>query len=579
MGRSPIIYSILICILLPLVFTFELWNGTQSRLNVNDNFQNERNRESSPRNCVCGIENVRETQRISGGSAVNPPHRYPWVVALVRRKHNRDDFYCGGALISRHYVLTAAHCFENQTIRNTRVALGAHDSSTSPEPVQISLMLDHPQYRDDSFLYDVGLVKLQTPAQLGPNVNVLCLTDFSDIGQPDQMATVAGWGYHTYPGGEKFRELQEVDLRIHSFDRCSQYIPQIHRTQICAGGRGKSSCMGDSGGPLFLKQDGKWYGVAVFAWNADCGRIPGTYTRITEYLPWIERETRDSPPCIVEKEEETQPYLDSCGIPNEMESERIAGGSKAAPFEFPWMAIIEYSGLFLGSGALISPKFVLTAASLFQDWMLTELYEITVILGKYKINVESEPHEKRFDVRHIYIHTRYNVPTIHNNDLALIRLKKAADIQYRPICLPQPNDQNAANTVLTIAGWGFTRAGSPLSNFLRKADMNVLSYGVCKDKYPEWFTRRMICVRNAEVDACKVKRRKSKHCKIRNQILSSQGDGGAPLMQKHEGKYYLAGVASWNRTQGCQASGDPRVLAAVRKSLTWISNTAELDVA
>ncbi|GFX60072.1 plasma kallikrein [Trichonephila clavipes] len=190
--------------------------------------------------------------------------------------------------------------------------------------------------------------------------------------------------------------------------------------------------------------------------------------------------------------------------------------------------------------------------------MLKDLHEITVILGKYEINAESEQHEKKIAVRDIYIHARYNIPTIHNNDLALIRLKKPAGSQYRPICLPQPNGQYSANTVFTVAGWGFNRSGSPVSSFLRKADMNVLSYGVCKDKYPQWFSRRMICVRNEEVDACKA-------------------DGGAPLMQKHEGRYYLAGVASWNRTQGCQASGDPRVFAVVRKSLTWISDTAELD--
>ncbi|PRD25787.1 UNVERIFIED_CONTAM: Plasminogen [Trichonephila clavipes] len=90
----------------------ELRNGKWSGLNENHTFDNEMNRaSSSSQNCLCGRENVKETKRIVGGSTVNPPHRFPWMVALVRRIYNVDDFYCGGALISPYYVLTAAHCF------------------------------------------------------------------------------------------------------------------------------------------------------------------------------------------------------------------------------------------------------------------------------------------------------------------------------------------------------------------------------------------------------------------------------------------------------------------------------------
>ncbi|GFR11441.1 plasma kallikrein [Trichonephila clavata] len=524
------------------------------------------NRASSSQNCVCGGENEKETERFVDSLIVNPPHKYPWVVGLVRKIYYSDDFYCGGALISRHYVLTAAYCLVNQTIHNTRVALGAHDFLYSPEPVQISLMLAHPQYRVDSSLYNIGLLKLQAPAQLGPNVDVLCLPNSSDIGHPDQMATEVGWDVHRYPMGGKYKELQEVDLRILSFDQCSaSKLPNFDKTQICAERQRKSFCKGDSGGPLIIKKKNKWYGVGIAAWSSFCGVLPSVFTKVTEYLPWIEKETRDSPPCNIEPWREgdnqppVKPNLDNCGIPNEMESGRIAGGRETTPFEFPWMAIIEYNDLFLGSGALVSPKFVLTAASIFQDWMLKDLHKITVLLGKHKISALSEQHEKRFNVKVVHIHIRYNIPTIHNNDLALIHLKKAADSQYRPICLPQRKDEYFPNTVLTIAGWGDNHERSPLSHFLQKADMKILLFDVCKDKYPEWFNKRMICVQNEEVDACK-------------------GDGGAPLMRQYEGRYYLAGVASWNSTQGCRVKGQPRVFSAVRSSLIWISNRAKLDV-
>ncbi|GFU23463.1 chymotrypsin B [Nephila pilipes] len=103
-------------------------------------------------------------------------------------------------------------------------------------------------------------------------------------------------------------------------------------------------------------------------------------------------------------------------------------------------------------------------------------------------------------------------------------------------------------------------SGRPESTFLRKANRNVLSFGECKKTYPQWFNTRMICVNSPKVDAC-------------------QGDGGAPLMRKYNGRYYLAGVTSWKSTKGCRVVGKPRIFSAVHSSLTWISSRTKLDVA
>lgn len=51
---------------------------------------------------VCGLA---RRSRIVGGEEAKQAE-FPWLAALSRR----GKFYCGGALVSRKHVLTAAHC-------------------------------------------------------------------------------------------------------------------------------------------------------------------------------------------------------------------------------------------------------------------------------------------------------------------------------------------------------------------------------------------------------------------------------------------------------------------------------------
>lgn len=49
------------------------------------------------------------SERIVGGQ-VAASAEFPWQVAVYYRNSAGSLYFCGGSLVSYHYVLTAAHC-------------------------------------------------------------------------------------------------------------------------------------------------------------------------------------------------------------------------------------------------------------------------------------------------------------------------------------------------------------------------------------------------------------------------------------------------------------------------------------
>ena len=123
-------------------------------------------------------------------------------------------------------------------------------------------------------------------------------------------ATVIGWGYtnEKEKGGQRSETLLKVDVPIISNQLCQTWFEEeamkekmdpvvVNDGRICAGTElgGKDSCLGDSGGPLMIKQDGRHMLVGVVSTGIGCGRpkLPGLYTRVHSYLDWI-TETLES---------------------------------------------------------------------------------------------------------------------------------------------------------------------------------------------------------------------------------------------------------------------------------------------
>ncbi|XP_048094537.1 mast cell protease 1A-like [Alosa alosa] len=232
------------------------------------------------------------------GGRMAKPHSRPYMASL----QNGGQHVCGGVLISKDFVLTAAHCLN---YRPLTVVLGAHNISkkeyTHQQHIGICVYIPHPNYPEEKLPntdprtreHDIMLLKLKTNAQLNEAVKVLELPRNTEKIPQGAMCEVAGWGVRV-PGQGAESVLYESTVTLDDVKKCKRawkkYFNPFQMT--CSKSDGKDGvCQGDSGGPLICAK-GKskvLYGVTAYT-GAPCDtpEYPEVYTRVPHFLPWIE---------------------------------------------------------------------------------------------------------------------------------------------------------------------------------------------------------------------------------------------------------------------------------------------------
>ncbi len=225
---------------------------------------------------------------IVGGKEANPG-AWPGTVAL----YGWGMQICGGALIAKQWVVTAAHCVNpsspNGDIDN--VVIDRHDlTTTTGESITVKRAFRHPAYSRPTHDNDIALLELssETSAPLAKLIATAQIPELAD----GSLVTVVGWG-NTSESGSSSNVLREVTVPTISTAQCKTFPSYgvVNENQICAGlvSGGMDSCQGDSGGPVYFKVGESYVHVGLTSWGIGCARpnAPGVYTRTSKYLSWI----------------------------------------------------------------------------------------------------------------------------------------------------------------------------------------------------------------------------------------------------------------------------------------------------
>ncbi|XP_021351138.1 suppressor of tumorigenicity 14 protein homolog [Mizuhopecten yessoensis] len=228
---------------------------------------------------------------VGGKEAV--PNSWPWQASLTFGPLHQH--LCGATLISPHFAITAAHCFEDdRTPRHWQIVFGKHHlKQNDPHQVTVDIakIMVHEHYDPDATSNDITLLKLATPVHLNDYVNIACLP--SQAVSDNQECYTTGFG--EVLGTCCADVLKQAALPIVNINTCnsSSYLDgQVLDTMICAGYSkgGHDSCQGDSGGPLVCNNGGKWQLEGIVSWGIGCGdpNQPGVYTRVYKYVQWVQ---------------------------------------------------------------------------------------------------------------------------------------------------------------------------------------------------------------------------------------------------------------------------------------------------
>ncbi|XP_054934402.2 chymotrypsinogen A-like [Dermacentor andersoni] len=243
----------------------------------------------------CGLSQA--TGRVFNGQPIRRT-QIPWIVQIVTPfpKLNGEGM-CGGSIITRNVVITAAHCFPATSLPEK---ISIYYNSTKPKagPVNyVDRIFRHPKYNQrHAMKYDIALLKVRNNFRFDRFVRPICLPN-RDIIVGERPLLSAGWGN---TNSKNLKNLMYVHINALPQEKCDYIIKHIRskntsgfdsKYALCAEASIGTPCGGDSGAPITIRRKrGKSVQVGILSAGSTGCNFMSRYSitvRVYKFLSWI----------------------------------------------------------------------------------------------------------------------------------------------------------------------------------------------------------------------------------------------------------------------------------------------------
>ena len=155
------------------------------------------------------------------------------MVAIVK-KDKPDTTHCSATLVSKKFIITAAHCFKHLPKDAFEVVLGTDNLDTRPtnwqqyqERRDIFKLHIHPGY-ERQYHNDIAIIELQNEVTFNDGIYPICLPEnASPFSRSGHSVIVAGYGS---TGASENKKLRSAPLQVLTQKACEDKYDHLNGT-------------------------------------------------------------------------------------------------------------------------------------------------------------------------------------------------------------------------------------------------------------------------------------------------------------------------------------------------------------
>uniref|UniRef100_A0A665TGM3 Transmembrane serine protease 2 n=1 Tax=Echeneis naucrates TaxID=173247 RepID=A0A665TGM3_ECHNA len=307
---------------------------------------------------------------------------------------------------------------------------------------------------------------------------------------------------------------------------------------------------------IYWTETRTWRSVCSHGWTRQQGRASCQtvgYSRGT-YFKSGQQKTGDSEDGFLKVRSDLNPeaFILQQLEPRGVNSSRVSRGQLASLGSWPWQVSLQVGGSHRCGGAIISPRWIVTAAHCVAWAPSPAGWTVYAGIVDSSTGTLFRP---AYSVSYIAVHEGFRSLT-RQDDIALMRLAKPLDFpassHVRPVCLPNVGLNFTASQKSWITQFTRTANGGETVSLIDTEECNSST------AYNGRLSQHMICARDIQAG-----------------MGTCHADSGGPLVSLTDGLWWLRGDSVWGGP--CREQNKPGVYGNVTYFLDWIYRQMKVE--